>query len=71
MIMLVVFNCFCNRFDAETKRSFKLDHEFIINRSPHVVIVVCLIFRLVQLVPWMVFQALDVNTLLWICLENF
>ena len=71
MIVLVVFNRLCNRLDAEAERSFKLEYELIIDSPPHVVIVVCLIFRLVQLVPWVVFEALDVYTLLRVCLENF
>ena len=71
VVVLVVLNCLCNRLDTEPERSFEFEHKLIVDSPSHVVVVVGLTLRLVELVPWVVLQPLDVDAFLWIGLENF
>ena len=69
--MLVVLNCLCNRLNTEPERSLEFEDQLIVDCPSHVVVVVRLTLRLMELVPWVVLQPLYVDALLWIGLENF
>ena len=70
VVMLVVLNCLCNRLNTEPERSLEFEYKLIVHGPSHVVVVVGLTFRLMELVPWVVLQPLYVDALLWIGLEN-
>ena len=71
VVMLVVLNRLCNRLNTEPERSFEFEHKLIVDSPSRVVVVVGLTLRLMELVPWVVLQPLDVDAFLWIGLENF
>ena len=66
MVVLVVFNSSLNRLCAEAERGFKLHDKFLIDCAWHSVEVVVLGLGLVQTVPWVFFEALNIDSLGWI-----
>ena len=70
VVVLIVLNCLCNRLNTEPERSFEFEHKLIVDGPSHVVVVVGLAFRLMELVPWVVLEPLYVDALLRVGLEN-
>ena len=70
MIVFVVFDCSLHRFYTETKGGFQLEHKLLVDCSAHSMMVVGLRLWLVELVPRVLLETFDVDTLLRICYED-
>ena len=69
--MLVVLNRPFNRLDAKTKRGFHLRNEFLIDTARHRVVVEVVVLWLVQTVPRVLLEALNVDSFVRISHKNF
>ena len=68
--MLVVFNCALNAVDAETQRGFHLHHEFVIHRPSHRMVPIVLVLGLVELIPGVLLEPVNVDAFVWIRHKN-
>ena len=69
MIVFVVFDCSLHRFNTEAQRGFQFEDELLVDSPAHGVVVVGLCLWLVELVPRVLLEAFDVDSLLRISYE--
>lgn len=70
VIVLVVFNCALNAVDAEAQRGFHFHHQFVIHRPSLSMVPIVLVLRLVELIPGVLLESVNIDAFVWICHEN-